>query len=45
MRNYTCFNGLVVLAIFAVAFIGLAIIDWGEKRSDIKQHKDQHKQH
>lgn len=45
MRNYTCFNGLVVLAIFAVAFIGLAIIDWSEKCSNIKQHKSQHKQH
>lgn len=45
MRNYTCFNGLVILAIFAVAFIGLAIINWGEKRSNVKQHKNQHKQH
>lgn len=45
MRNYTCFNGLVILTIFAVAFIGLAIINWDEKHSNIKQHKDQHKQH
>lgn len=45
MRNYTCFNGLVILAIFTVAFIGLAIINWSEKRSNVKQHKNQHKQH
>ena len=45
MKNYTCFNGLVILAIFAVAFIGLVIINWGEKCSNVKQHKNQHKQH
>lgn len=45
MKNYTCFNGLVVLAFFSVAFIGLAIIHWGEKYSNIKQHEDHHKQH